>query len=145
MKRFVLLLTLAATTMAADCPGGDETNGPNGVDDASLTGSWTLQSINGDPLPAPWLDVDHVHNVTAGSITVAANGNFTYTETDDREGGNTTGVCTLTTPPRTYTCVPTAQPGETDNTNGIAVVNGNSMTLTISEPGLTVTRVYSRN
>jgi hypothetical protein len=146
MKRFVLLLTLAATTMAADCPGGDETNGPDGEDNTSLVGAWTLQSINNDPLPASWVDGDHTHTVTAGSITVAANLSFIFNETDDSDDGadNTTGTCALTTPPRTYTCTPAADPNEPDQTNATAVVNGSSMTLTINDASSTV-RLYSRN
>jgi hypothetical protein len=142
MKRLALLLALTAT-MAADCPGGDEDpTGPS--DDGVLTGTWNLQSLNGDPLPAEWEDNGEPQTVTAGTIVVAANGNFTYTETAGGESDNTTGVCTLTTPPRTYTCDPNEPPGETNDVNGIAVVNGDSMTLTISESGDNTVRVYAR-
>jgi hypothetical protein len=141
MKRFVLLVTLAATTLAADCPGSDDTTGPDNV---SLVGSWTLQSVNNDPLPSNWNDNGVTRVITAGNIVVNANLGFTFNETADNQNDTTTGTCSLTTPPATYTCVPTSVPGENQN-NGIAVVNGNSMTLTIQDGGGTETRVYSRS
>lgn len=146
MKRFVLLLTLAATTMAADCPGGDDTTGPDGDGDNSLVGSWTLQSLNNDPLPSNWNDNGTTRVITSGSIVVNANLSFTFTEAIQGLGNdNTTGTCSLTTPPATYTCDPTEGTGEPNGNNGIAVVNGNSMTLTVTDNGQTDTRVYSRN
>jgi hypothetical protein len=145
MKRFVLLLTLAAATMAADCPGGDDTTGPDGGGNASLVGTWTLQSVNNDPLPSNWNDNGTTRVITSGSIVVQANLAFAFTEAIQGIGNdNTSGTCSLTTAPATYTCVPTPVAGE-DQNNGIAVVNGNSMTLTITDQGQTDTRIYSRN
>ena len=140
MKRFVLLVTLAATTIAAECPGSDD---PTGTEGASLVGSWTLQSVNNDPLPSNWNDNGINRVITAGSIVVNTNLGFTYNETADGQNDVTTGTCSLTTPPSTYTCVPTPVQGE-QQVNGTAVVNGAAMTLTIND-GQVMARVYSRN
>jgi hypothetical protein len=146
MKRFVLLLTLAATTLAADCPGGDDGTGPDDNGNTSLVGTWTLQSLNGDQFPANGNDNGNVRVVTAGQIVVNANMSFTYTETVEGDDSDvSTGTCSLTTAPATYTCDPTENAGEPAQTNATAVVNGSSMTLSISESGTATTRVYSRN
>ena len=139
MKR---LLYLAALPMllAATCPGEDDPTNPNLID---IAGSWTLQSLNNDPLPAPWNDNGITRTVTAGSVSINANGTFSYTETVTGQPlDQTTGTWTATATANTYSFIPNAQSGEATN-NGTGVFTQNTMTLTIA--GSSDVRVYSRN
>lgn len=137
MKR--LLYVAALPLLLAACPGSDDPTAPEATE---LIGSWTLQSLNNDPLPAPWNDNGITRTMTAGSATISANGNFTYSETADAQVDNTTGTWHATATAHTYTFIPNAQPGETTN-NGTGVVSGNTLTLTIA--GSSDVRVLQRN
>ena len=140
MKR-LLLAAAIPFLLGSSCPGSDDPAGPNG--DAVVVGNWTLQTLNGDPLPAPWSDNGETFTVTAGSLVVNANGTFTFTETMTGEPlDQTSGAWNSASGTNTFTLVPSAQTGEEQH-NGTAVVSGNTLTLTI-EGGSDV-RVYQRS
>lgn len=141
MRRIVPLLLLA-TAMAASCPGSDSTDP---TDDNSPVGSWTLQSINNDPLPAEVADGEFTFTVTAGSVVVNANGTFSFSETSDADGVDVTnGTWVAASAANTYTFTPNPDPEDEDQSNGTTVVDGNTMSLTIANsPG--VVRRYQRN
>lgn len=140
MKRLLCLAALPIL-LAAACPGSDDPAGPGA--NAAIVGNWTLQSLNADPLPAPWTDAGQTFTVTAGSLAVNANGSFTFTETmTGRPLDQTSGTWTSASGANTFTLVPTLDAGEEQN-NGTATVSGNTLTLTIANS--TDVRVYSRN
>jgi hypothetical protein len=137
MKRIVLVLGLALTAAAA-CPGDEDPTGTNG----SITGTYALQSVNGDPLPAQWVDGPNTLTITAGSLTMNANLSFAWSETADGITESLTGTCVLTTSPSTYTCSP-----QNGDEPGIVAFSGNVATLTT--PGGTAAstenRIYAKN
>ena len=139
LKHLVVLLALA--TIAADCPFGDSSTDPQ---TDVVVGVWTLQSVNGDPLPANFADGEFTAVISAGSATVNANGTFSYSETWDSQVDVTAG--TWTKDGSTYVFDPAEQGGEETQINGYATVSGSTMTLTVSEPGLSPTvRILTKN
>lgn len=74
MRRFLAVMLLAA---AVSC-GGDKTTGPTA---ATITGTWTLQSVNGSALPYTVAQTGaNKVEVTADVLTIASS-SFTQTTT----------------------------------------------------------------
>jgi len=140
MKLKHLAVLLALSTIAADCPFGDSSNS-TGTDASAVVGSWTLQSVNGDPLPASFDDNGNTVQITAGSATINANNTFTYSETWDGSQDVTNG--TWAKDGNTYVFTPNAVVGEVQ-VPGYVTVSGNTMTLTVNDGG-TIVRILARN
>jgi hypothetical protein len=139
MKLKHLAVLLALSTIAADCPFGD--NSTTGTTDVS--GTYTLQSLDGDPLPAIWNDNGTNRTVTSGTVVINANGTFTYTETNNSFSDNTVG--TWTKAGDVYTFNPTEGVGEEPSSNGTGTFAGTTFTLSIPhDGGGTSIRVYMK-
>lgn len=139
MKRLIMLFTLA---VAAAC--GNKDKDVTGID-ASVVGTYTLQSVNNDPIPSNFDDNGSIVVISAGTATLNADGTFTYSETWDGVADVTSGTYSKTGD--TYTFVPTPTAGDPTPTNGIATISaGGTMTLTVTEPGQSPTvRVLQKN
>ena len=88
MIRRVFLAFLVFALVAC----GDNGTGNDGTDEESITGTYTLQSADGDPLPWVFFQLgDDKIEVTAGNVILNADmsctSTFTYTTT---ESGNVT-------------------------------------------------------
>jgi hypothetical protein len=125
------LLPLVALAVAVAC-GSDSTTQPT----ASLAGTWTLQSINGGPLPATVTQTatDKLE-VLSDVVNVSANG--TYTETlQFRETLNGVSTTSTSTDAGTYTVNGTSV---TLNSQQIGIIpaalSNNNTTLTLTETG----------
>jgi hypothetical protein len=133
------LASLALLVLVASCNlfGGDDGG------DTAIVGTWTLQSVNGDPLPANFQDGEFTAQITAGTAVVSADGTFSYSETWDGESDITSG--TWTKSGDTYTFQPNELVGENTQVPGYATVSGNTMTLTITEVGMSpTTRILTK-
>jgi hypothetical protein len=136
MKLKHLAVLLALSTMAADCPFGDKATGT-----ADVAGTYSLQKLNGNNLPAPWTDNGVTRTVTSGTVVINANGTFTYSETNNSFTDNTSG--TWTKDGDVYTFNPTEEPGQDNSTNGTGTFVGTTFTLTIND-GTTSIRIYQK-
>jgi len=135
MRRFLAVALTAATFASTACGGGDSI-GPN-----SVTGTYTLQSVNGAGLPAAILeDASYKLEVLSGSYTLSSNNTYSATasfkETDNGVVTPTTqfetGTYTLHGSSVTFT--------DSDDFQTDGTISGSD--LTISAGGLTVR--YSR-
>jgi len=121
MLRRAMLLSLASTIVLA-C--NDSTSPEN-----TVTGTWTLQTVEGKPLPYTLPGTSEV--VTAESFTLLASGRFTTTTTFRViVGGNATtesipdsGSYVANGATVTFTYA-------SDGSHDTGTVNGNTMTLT---------------
>lgn len=136
MKKLLALSLLIATVScdeAATVAGG-----------ATIAGTYTLQSVNGDPLPSNFTDNGTTIQITAGTFTVTANGTFSYSETWSSGTDVTTGTWTLNGD--TYTFVPTPTQQDPNPTNGYGTLSGTTLTLTVTETGqAAVVRILTKN
>lgn len=83
MKRLFTLLLLLPLLAACD----DDSTGP----DTSHVGTYELQSVGGEAVPASFEDEGGIFTVLDGSITLAAGGTFSFeAESEWTEGGVTT-------------------------------------------------------
>jgi hypothetical protein len=131
------LASLAVLVLVASCGlfGGDESS-------ASIVGTWTLQSVNGDPLPANIVEGQESFQITAGTAVVAGDNTFTYSETWDGQADLTVG--TWSQNGDTYTFNPTENVGEETSSNGTVTLSGNTMTLTVVDAGVTYIRILTK-
>jgi hypothetical protein len=122
MRRFALLLTaVVPLTFAVAC-------GDDGGPDGSITGSYTLQTANGNPVP--WRIIqsgsDYVE-LRSGSATLS--------------GSQSSGTYTNSVTIRYF--IDGFQEDETTTGNGTWVRSGNSITFTDAEDGETTTGTIS--
>ena len=136
MKK-LLLLSLLATVASCDPAAVTSLAGD------AIVGTFTLQSVNGDPLPAAFNDNGQQVQITAGTFTINGNATFTYSETWDGQADVTTG--TWSKNGNTYTFDPTETQQEPTQTNGYATLSGSTMTLTVDDPGGTIVRILVKN
>jgi hypothetical protein len=78
-----LLALVASVTLAAGCGGDNNVTGTG-----NPTGTYTLRSIEGDPVPAMLVQLpDYTFEITAGNLTLNADGSYTgsitWRENDD--------------------------------------------------------------
>jgi hypothetical protein len=115
------LLLMLASTLAFAC--SDSTR-----PEYTLTGTWSLQTVNGQPLPFTLPETGEV--VSAESLTLLASGRFTMTTTF-RETIN--GNVTLESIPDAGTYVVSGMTltlmYESDGSNDVGTVDGNMITL----------------
>lgn len=128
MRRFALALVLALATACGD------TSGP----DTGHTGTYTLRSVDGDPLPATLYEdgTDYVR-VVGGSLTLDADGTFSTQSTINYrmqgETGTETGTLFGTYTRSGSSIVMTDSDGDVFT----ATYDGNDQ-LTMSEDGVVV-------
>jgi hypothetical protein len=98
---------------------------------AAIVGTYTLVSVNGHALPAPF----EQSTITSGSIVVNADNTFTYTENHSGSAAHvTSGTWSLSG--STYTFHPTAA-GETD---GTGTLSGTTLTITTTDQVLVLNK-----
>ena len=103
--------TFALIAMSAVTVSCKDSTGPAGV-----TGTWTLQSIDGSPLPVVvFQDASGTERITASTLVLNANGTFTVNIT--------------------FTSTPTGGSATTFNASesGTYVVNGSTVTFTFTD------------
>jgi len=136
MRRLVAALLVSA---ALACGGDDSITVPT---NASVAGTWTLQSVNGSPLPFVIVQSgSNKSELTADVLTVGSSGNFTQLTTIRNTLNGQ--VTTQSTPDAgTYTLNGTAATFRfnSDGSTGTGAINGN--TLTVADVGLVM--VYQR-
>ncbi|HEX7939622.1 MAG TPA: hypothetical protein VF483_11605 [Gemmatimonadaceae bacterium] len=138
MKRFVLLVAMAGVVA---CGTKEKSITDTTV---SVAGTYALQSVNNDPVPSNYNDAGNVVVISAGTLTMNANGSFSYSETWSTGADVTTGVWSKTGD--TYTFVPDAKPGEGAQSNGVATITADgTMTLTVQETSQTTVRVLQKS
>lgn len=138
MKRFALLVAMAGVVA---CGTKEKSITDTTV---SVAGTYTLQSVNNDPVPSNYNDAGNIVVISAGTLTMNANGTFTYSETWSTGADVTTGTYSKTGD--SYTLVPNAKPGEGPQSNGVATITGDgTMTLTVQETAQTTVRVLQKN
>lgn len=137
MKLKHIAVLLALSTMAADCPFGDKSATDNG-NPTDVAGSYTLQKVNGSNLPANWNDNGTMVQITAGSVTINANGTFSFSES--RSNGPDAISGTWTQAGGTYTFVPSDASGPDEY--GTGTFSGSQFTLSV-ESG-TLIRIYQK-
>jgi lipocalin-like protein len=128
MRRLVCF----ALVFAALACGGDDTTTPT---QASVAGTWTLQTINGSPLPFTLATSPAKIELLSSVVNVTANGTWTSTTTN-RTTFNGQATTTTSTDAGTYT-LSGNNVAILSNTAGstaqAGAVNGN--TLTLSQQG----------
>ena len=72
MRRAFVMLALASLVACGD----NSTTGPTTV---NLVGTWTLQSVNGSPIPFSQTSATQKLEVLSGSLVISGNGAFTST------------------------------------------------------------------
>jgi hypothetical protein len=108
MRRVALVLAMVLPLALAGC--GDST-GPGG----SLAGTYTLRSINGDPVPVLISSGPPQEEITGGFVRLNANGTFTASHTYRVTfGGSSTTV--------------------TEDIDGTYTRSGDELTLTFDDP-----------
>ena len=138
MKRFALLVAMAGVVA---CGTKEKSITDTTV---SVAGTYTLQSVNNDPVPSNYNDAGNIVVISAGTLTMNANGTFTYSETWSTGADVTTGTYSKTGD--SYTLVPNAKPGEGPQSNGVATITSDgTMTLTVQETAQTTVRVLQKN
>ena len=124
-RALAALCALFLLTTAGTC--GDEPT------TTAIVGSYTLVSVNGHALPAPFENT----TITGGSVTVNANNTFTYVENRVNNVTQTiTGTWSVSG--STYTFHPTS---EQDGSDATGVLSGTTLTINTSEQVL----VYHKN
>jgi hypothetical protein len=127
MRRLVCL----ALAFAALACGDDETTAPT---QASVAGTWTLQTVNGSPLPFTIATSPAKLEVLSYVVNVSANGTWTSSQ-QIRTTFGTTVTTNTNTDGGTYTlsgnnvAIISNTAGSTVQTG---VINGNTLTLTQS-------------
>ena len=135
MRRTLATAALALLTLASGaCGGDDDSTGPNG----SIAGTYTLQTINGDPPPVTLLEFDtYKIEVTGASIVLNTNNTFSATsafrETDDGQVTTSNSVCAGTYT-RSGSTVTFSEPESINEDCGGSYTgtwsNGNTLTVT---------------
>jgi hypothetical protein len=127
MRRFVALLVFAATVAC----GGDSSTSPS----ASVTGTYTLKSVNGSQLPFTVFDFGtEKYEILDDAVILSEGGTWTESGTD-RSTLNGQATTSTITDAGTYTLNGTAitfVSAQTGTTNGSVSSN----TLTITDQGI---------
>lgn len=126
------LIPLVALAVAVGC-GSDSTTAPTV---ASLAGTWTLQSVNGAPLPFT-LSQTSTEKDELLSDVVTASANGTYSETlQVRETVGTQVVTVSSTDAGTFSVNGTAVTLSSNQIgNSFGALSNNNNTLTLTEEG----------
>ena len=133
MRRFVALLAFAAL---AAC-GGDSSTSP-----ASVTGSYTLRTVNGTPLPYTLIQLGNFkYEITSDVITLNDGGTFTESGADRTTEEDGTVTTSTITDAGTYTLAGTAI---TLNSPDSGSINGSVSDGTLTLTGEGVVAVYSK-
>jgi len=90
--------------------GGDDPTDPGGSDLSAAAGTWTLQTVNGNALPANLVEDGTPFVLHSGTLVLSANGNCT----------------------NAFTTTPQGQAQKTETLNCTFTVNGSVFSLTES-------------
>ncbi len=125
MKTRHLLTSALALIVMTAC--SDST----GVETADLEGTWEAQSMVVSSVADPTMTIDLIALGSAVSVMFAADGTYIVTFTGEGENGNDVGTYSVSG--NTLTLVETFE-GQVQEPEEIGIVlNGNNLTLTISE------------
>jgi hypothetical protein len=139
LARSLLILSLAFVLLPLGCKKDEDSPtspGTTGIP-ASLVGTWTLQSatVNGQPADLAVV-FNWVEGTQSASITVAANGAYTYKEFDAGATLLFTSAGTITVSGASFTISVTSENGQAlptpETLSGTWALAGNALTLTIA-------------
>jgi len=129
MRRF-LTLTLALAIVAC---GSDSSSAPS---NASVAGTWTLQTVNGSPLPFTLASSPAKLELLSYVVTVTSNGTWTSAQSI-RTTFNGQATTATTTDAGTYTLSGNAVAIQSSSSTTVLAGTVSGNTLTLAQPGLT--------